>query len=150
VSRSRAAGPLLVLLLVTTTVAATQGRASAQTAASAAARPNVALRFTAKDAEGHRATARLSCHGVTRAARGYLRHRPVAACRTARRLAAFLASRPAPDGICTQQYGGPETARIRGTIGGRAIDKRFSRSDGCAIADWDRASLLLPASSFAP
>jgi hypothetical protein len=148
-SRSRAAGSVLVLLLVAATGAGLLTGASAHNVG-AGAHANVALRFTVNHGTGHRSTARLSCRGVARTARGYLRHRPVAACRTARRLATFLASRPSPDQICSQQYGGPQTARIRGTIGHHAIDKRLSRRDGCAIYDWDRAGVLLPASSFAP
>lgn len=148
---SRAAGSALAFLLVAASVVALQGAASAQTATTAATSPkNVTLRLTYKDPDGHFSSARLTCRGLARTATGYLRHRPVAACRTARRLPAFLASRPSPDRICDQQYGGPETARIRGTIGGRAIDKRFARRDGCGIYDWDRAGVLLPASRFAP
>jgi hypothetical protein len=148
VSRSRAAGSLLLLLLVAASVAALQTAASAHIVGGA--RPNVTLRFTVNDGTGHRATARLSCRGAARTARGYLRNRPVAACRTARRLAGFLTSRPSPSRMCEQIYGGPQSARIRGTIGGHSIDKRFSRSDGCAIYDWNRAGTLLPATSFAP
>jgi hypothetical protein len=147
--RSRAAGSVLVLLLVAASAAGLQTGALAHDVG-AAARANVALRFTVTDGTGHHSTARLSCRGVARTARGYLRNRPVAACRTARRLATFLASRPSPDQMCSQQYGGPQTARIRGTIGHHAIDKRLSRRDGCAIYDWDHAGVLLPARTFAP
>jgi hypothetical protein len=104
----------------------------------------VALTITANDGAGHVSTAKLTCRGTSAAATGYLRPRAGAACRRARVLAAFLDVAPPPDRICTQVYGGPQTARVRGRIGSRVIDRRFSRRDGCEIADWTRAALLLP------
>jgi Subtilisin inhibitor-like len=50
----------------------------------------------------------------------------------------------APDTICTQIYGGPQTARVRGRLRGRPVDARFSRSNGCEIHRWDRVRFLLP------
>jgi hypothetical protein len=67
-------------------------------------------------------------------------------CETARRLAAFLAEQPPRGRVCTQIYGGPETAHVRGTIGDRRIDRRFSKRNGCEIAEWRRAEPLLAAS----
>ena len=49
----------------------------------------------------------------------------------------------ADDVACTQQFGGPETATIKGTIRGEAIDASFSRTDGCEIARWDKVKPLL-------
>jgi hypothetical protein len=65
------------------------------------------------------------------------------ACRIAAGLsAADLA--PAPnDRACTQLYGGPDTASISGTLRRRRVDARFSRSDGCEIARWERVQPLL-------
>ena len=45
---------------------------------------------------------------------------------------------------CTEQYGGPDVARIRGTIGSSAIDVTVDRADGCGIADWDLLQPMLP------
>ena len=57
--------------------------------------------------------------------------------------AAADALAPAPDHqACTQQYGGPETAHVQGTLQGDPIDLDFSRQDGCAISRWDAASIL--------
>jgi hypothetical protein len=50
---------------------------------------------------------------------------------------------PAPDQICTEQYGGPEEARVTGTIDGEPVDAAINRIDGCAIADWDLLTPLL-------
>jgi hypothetical protein len=55
------------------------------------------------------------------------------------------ALRPLPrDAICTQIYGGPQRARVRGRIDGRAVDARFSRSNGCEIHRWDSVRFLFP------
>ena len=46
---------------------------------------------------------------------------------------------------CTQQYGGPETATVKGTLRGDPVDATFSRENGCEIARWNAARLLLEA-----
>ena len=45
--------------------------------------------------------------------------------------------------MCTQIYGGPEQARVTGTIDGKKVDRRFTRTNGCEIADFDAAKGLL-------
>jgi Subtilisin inhibitor-like len=53
--------------------------------------------------------------------------------------------RPLPAGtVCTQIYGGPQTARVRGHLGSKPINTRFSRTNGCEIHHWDSARFLLP------
>jgi len=53
---------------------------------------------------------------------------------------------PVPgDQACTQQYGGPETATVKGTLDGKQIDAKFSRVNGCEIARWDAAKPLFEA-----
>lgn len=52
---------------------------------------------------------------------------------------------PVPPGmVCTQIYGGPETALVRGTFRGRRVWTYFRRRDGCEIARWRRVSFLFP------
>lgn len=52
---------------------------------------------------------------------------------------------PLPDDrVCTEIYGGPQTARVTGTWRGEAVDLRLSREDGCAIGQWDALGPLLP------
>jgi hypothetical protein len=46
---------------------------------------------------------------------------------------------------CTQQYGGPETATVKGTLHGETIDAKFSRVNGCEISRWQEAAPLLEA-----
>jgi hypothetical protein len=51
---------------------------------------------------------------------------------------------PSPgDMACTQIYGGPQEAVVRGTFRGRRVSTRFTRRDGCAIARWERVRFLL-------
>jgi Subtilisin inhibitor-like len=67
--------------------------------------------------------------------------RPAEACS---RLSAE-ALRPLPeDAICTQIYGGPQTAHVTGHVGTTTMDTRFSRTNGCAIHHWDSVSFLFP------
>jgi subtilisin inhibitor-like len=65
-----------------------------------------------------------------------------AACR---RLAAMKRPfAPVPKDIaCTEIYGGPQVARVTGTLRGRGIWATFRRTDGCQIARWNRHSFLL-------
>lgn len=48
------------------------------------------------------------------------------------------------DVACTQVYGGPETATVRGTWQGQPVTSTFSRTDGCEIRRWDSLVGLLP------
>jgi hypothetical protein len=63
-----------------------------------------------------------------------------------RRLAGLTAEQlaPVPAGTaCTQIYGGPARARVRGELRGKRVDARFELSDGCEIERWDRNRVLL-------
>jgi hypothetical protein len=52
---------------------------------------------------------------------------------------------PVPDGVaCTQIYGGPQVAEVRGTFEGDAVNARFNRTNGCEIERWDRVAFLFP------
>jgi hypothetical protein len=56
------------------------------------------------------------------------------------------AFKPVPPTIaCTEQYGGPEVATVKGTLRGKPVNARFSRVNGCEIARWNTASKLLEA-----
>jgi hypothetical protein len=51
---------------------------------------------------------------------------------------------PTPRGTaCTQQFGGPQTATVTGTVEGRPVDAELSRANGCEIARWQEAAPLL-------
>src|SRR3954452_10287431 len=47
------------------------------------------------------------------------------------------------DIACTEIYGGPEEATIKGTIRGDAVDATFKRTNGCEISRWERVEALL-------
>jgi hypothetical protein len=42
-----------------------------------------------------------------------------------------------PERACTLQYGGPEKARVTGTLEGRPVDVTLDRADGCGIAAYE-------------
>ena len=48
------------------------------------------------------------------------------------------------DLLCTEVYGGPQTAHITGTWKGEPVDLRVSRRNGCEISQWDSLGPLLP------
>jgi hypothetical protein len=49
----------------------------------------------------------------------------------------------AKDIVCTEIYGGPETATVSGTVRGQPVEAQFSRSNGCEIGRWDALDPLL-------
>jgi Subtilisin inhibitor-like len=52
---------------------------------------------------------------------------------------------PLPDDVvCTEQFGGPQTAHVAGVWGGEPVDVQLSRVDGCRIGQWDELGPLLP------
>lgn len=98
---------------------------------------------TGPGTEVRRAT--LTCDGTGARATGFLRHRDAKRlCRRAYALERFLGSPPDRDRACTEIYGGPSRAFVGGNVRGTSVSRRFDRSDGCQISDWDRAKLLLP------
>jgi hypothetical protein len=57
---------------------------------------------------------------------------------------------PLPDdAFCTQQFGGPQTARVIGRWNGEPVDLELSRVDGCHISQWDSLVPLVPADAGA-
>ena len=66
--------------------------------------------------------------------------RPARACT---RLAAGGVKLFAPlrkDMVCTEIYGGPQRARVVGTVDGKRVWATFTRRDGCEIDRWQRIS----------
>jgi hypothetical protein len=112
-------------------------------AASTPAPVTLTVRYSDGSSAEH--VAHLRSRGDSARADGFLRRAGAgAACRRARTIATFLASRPNPKRTCTQIYGGPQRAHITGTIGTRHIDRRLKRTNGCGIGDWQRAVPLVP------
>ena len=107
--------------------------------ARAATQPSVVRVTVDRDGPGHAAPVvlRLTCRTGSR--------RP--GCRALRRVPRAAFAPPDPGVLCTQEYGGPETARVTGRIGGRRVDAAFHRHDGCGIARWELAAPLLDLAS---
>jgi hypothetical protein len=50
-----------------------------------------------------------------------------------------------PKLACTELYGGPDVATVKGTLHGEPVDARFSRTNGCEITRWNAAKTLFEA-----
>jgi hypothetical protein len=69
---------------------------------------------------------------------------PEAACAHLDGLDDPFAALPA-DVMCTEQYGGPQTAHVVGRWDGDEVDLELARNDGCRIAQWDALVPVVPA-----
>jgi hypothetical protein len=74
-------------------------------------------------------------------AAGTLPHAATACTHLAELRAPF--ARVPPMSMCSQIYGGPQTARVTGTFRGSVVSAAFNRVGGCEIARWTRVSFLL-------
>lgn len=104
----------------------------------------LSIRFD--DGAGNTQTAMLTCRDDVQRAGGYLDGKAAVSelCAEARSIKELLTTQPDKQRACTQIYGGPQTARVTGTIDGMKVDRRFTRTNGCEIADYGRAAALLP------
>jgi outer membrane lipoprotein SlyB len=143
----RRAGAALVLAVAVAVVLGGCGDADEPAAQSTAAPPSGAVELTVvyDDGAGAKTSGALTCRGTDRRAEGALDGRAPAAelCAQARGIAELLTTTPARGRTCTQIFGGPETAHVTGTIDGEKVDRRFTRTNGCEIADFTRAAGLL-------
>jgi subtilisin inhibitor-like len=70
--------------------------------------------------------------------------RPARACTVLSRAGA-AAFAPVPrDAACTTIWGGEAKARVRGRVGGVAVDARFNLENGCEIDRWNRLASVVP------
>ena len=70
--------------------------------------------------------------------------RPARACTVLSRVgrAAFA---PVPKmTACTEIYGGPAEARVRGLVAGRRVGARLRLTNGCEFARWNRVRAVVP------
>jgi hypothetical protein len=65
------------------------------------------------------------------------------ACRNLAGLTADQLAPVPPGTACTQIFGGPAVARVRGELHGRRVDAGFDLTNGCEIERWDRNRVLL-------
>jgi hypothetical protein len=66
-----------------------------------------------------------------------------AACRAVEELPPNPAAPTPPDVACTELYGGPDVARIEGSLEGERMDAELTRANGCEIERFDRWTPLL-------
>jgi hypothetical protein len=69
---------------------------------------------------------------------------PTAACAALTKNAATALPEPSKDTMCTQVFGGPQTAVLTGTWRGEPVNSRLNRKNGCEIARWEALVGLLP------
>jgi hypothetical protein len=137
-------GRRLAVVMGAVTAAFLAPAAAQAVPAAVAPPPDVTLNLAVTDAPGATPqTATLRCRGSRAIAGGYLAGVPAQACQQARDLVAFLLSQPDPNRICTDIFGGEQTAKVTGSINGRRVQRAFARRNGCEIADWNRMGLLL-------
>jgi hypothetical protein len=110
----------------------------------AAAPASVVLTLVRHDGYGHTTRAALSCHGARARGTGFLAGRAASsACADARRHARFLARGPAKGRRCGVHEGNNASARVRGHIGARRVNRAFTARTDCGVLDWLRVGKLL-------
>jgi hypothetical protein len=98
------------------------------------------LEITIEHPDADAVTYIVGCQGDTATLQGDVAIDANAACAALARTEVLdrLANGPPADQVCTEIYGGPDTARLVGQIDGRSIDATIDRANGCGIDDWDR------------
>ncbi|WP_051427273.1 hypothetical protein [Arthrobacter sp. H20] len=61
---------------------------------------------------------------------------PAAACEVLMAHGDVIMAEPDANVMCTQMYGGPETAVVTGIVDGDEVNATFSRQNGCEIDRW--------------
>lgn len=132
--------PSSVLLLMTAAVVLAGAAVHAVAATSAAGRTSLTIVYR-KDGRlpGTESRYSLRCDPL-----GGTHPTRAAACRGLARLGRSIFRPVPPDMVCAELFGGPDTALVIGTVGGRPVWARFARDDACQIERWNRASFLLP------
>jgi hypothetical protein len=98
----------------------------------------VDLTAVVDDGAGGKTTYTLTCEPT-----GGDVEQPEVACEQLSTTAALPLQPVDPDMMCTQVYGGPQTAVVTGTVNGQPVDSTFSRVNGCEISRWDAMTALL-------
>ena len=150
-SRAAVATSLRVALALGLSVAALGGcgdgedESPARPAVSAPTDGVIELAIAYDDGGGTKTTGSLSCRDGAHQATGALAGRVPAEtlCARARAMTKLLTTQPDKQRACTQIFGGPETALVTGTIDGVKVERTFTRTNGCEIADFNAAAGLL-------
>jgi len=97
------------------------------------------LTIVSDDGNGKTETWTLTCDPA-----GGTHPKPEAACSSLTAKGTTAMPAVAKDKICTQIYGGPQTAKVTGTWQGKAVNASFTRKNGCEISRWQSLKGLLP------
>ena len=68
---------------------------------------------------------------------------PEAACAVLDEVGTEVFAAPPKDQMCTEQYGGPQTASVTGVVAGEPVQATFDRTNGCGISRWDAVAPVL-------
>ncbi|GAA3609351.1 SSI family serine proteinase inhibitor [Kineosporia mesophila] len=139
-------GPLLLAALLALVAVLATGCASDSDSGTVTPQdaPGPATDLTIKVTDGKTTTWSLTCDPA-----GGDHPDASAACATLEKSGTQALGTPATDQMCTQIFGGEQTATITGTWKGKAVNASLSRKDGCEVARWDQLDPLLPKTSGA-
>jgi hypothetical protein len=70
--------------------------------------------------------------------------RPARACSVLSRVGSGAFAPVPPKTVCTDLYGGPARARVRGLVAGRPVDAALNLTNGCEIGRWNRVRAVVP------
>ncbi|MFZ0161562.1 MAG: SSI family serine proteinase inhibitor, partial [Kineosporiaceae bacterium] len=115
------------------------GALPAPAPASLAASGSAKLSILLDDGFGVRSTWTLTCDPA-----GGTHPDPATACGVLGANGAKALPAPPATTACTEQYGGPQKAKITGTWRGRAVNAELSLENGCQITRWTALLGLLP------
>lgn len=132
--------PLLIALLV-----ATAGVPSSPAVAAGTPSPKIALSVRIDVGDGAVKTFSLRCSPTS----GNHPNR-WAACKSLLAGGVKVLAPIPSDAMCTEIYGGPQTASVVGTWAGKQVSAKFARTNGCEIAKWEavRALFKVPGMSY--
>jgi hypothetical protein len=135
---SLAALPILLVACGSSSSTVTPAAPSSQSGSSV----NTNLTIVVDDGTGKTTTWTLTCDPA-----GGTHPNPSAAC-AALAAKGKTALPPVAKGLmCSQIFGGAQTAKITGTWNGDAVNSEFSRVNGCQVSRWKALEGLLPAIS---
>jgi hypothetical protein len=138
IRRALVLGFLFVLVVV---AVAACGSDDAKQGAGSATTTGTELKVTGESAKPLSGT--LSCSGATSKGTGMFADNAVEICQKITDAPAVFSEVGATNRMCAQMYGGPEHAKIQGTVEGARVDVTVNRSDGCGIDDWQKIEWLL-------
>lgn len=75
---------------------------------------------------------------------------PTTACAALGRLGAEAFAPVPGDVACTEIYGGPQVAEVKGTLAGAPVAARLSRTNGCEISRWEALRVVVPIPNWDP